>query len=108
MQLLFQMAHLPSAEIAARREAAKQDILSVWETMKGSEVYILQCPCRIDCECMDEDEYPRIVITNCLYVGELDFFFVMQPFKADYGFYVRWHCAYCAEEMACGFPIPMP
>ena len=62
MQLLFQMAHLPSAEIAARREAAKQDILSVWNNMQGCEVYVLQCPCRIDCGCMDEDEFPRIVL----------------------------------------------
>ena len=106
MQLLFQMAHLPEAEIAARRETAKQDILRIWETMKGSEVYIIQCPCLIDCQCMDEDEYPKIVITNCLHVGELDFFYVMQPFKAKYGFSVRWHCDYSVEEMACGFPMP--
>ena len=31
--LLVTMAHLPSAEIAARREAATQDILSVWNTI---------------------------------------------------------------------------
>ena len=99
------MAHLPSAEIAARREAAKQDILIVWNTMQGCEVYVLQCPCRIDCGCMDEDEYPRIVLNNCMWVGELDYFYVIQPFLAMYGFSVIWHCDDCQSEMACGFPM---
>ena len=72
--LLVTMAHLPSAEIAARREAATQDILSVWNTIQGAEWYSLQCPCRIDCGCMPEDEVPRIVLNNCMYVGELDYF----------------------------------
>ena len=83
------MAHLPSAEIAARREAATQDILSVWNTMQGAECYCLQCPSRIDCYCMPEDEVPWIVLNKCMYVGELDYFFVTQPFQATYGFKVR-------------------
>ena len=99
------MAHLPGAEIAARREAATQDILSVWSQMQGAQIYALQCPCRIDCGHMPENEVPRIVINNCLYVGELDYFFVTQPFLATYGFKVRWHCDECQEEMACGFPM---
>ena len=70
------MAHLPSAEIAARREAAKEDILSVWNTMQGAEWYALMCPCCIDCGCMPEEEIPRIVLNNCMFVGELDYFFV--------------------------------
>ena len=73
------MANLPRAEIAARREAATQDILSVWSQMQGAKIYALQCPCRIDCGHMPEDEVPRIVINNCLYVGELDYFVVTQP-----------------------------
>ena len=103
--LLVTMAHLPSAEIAARREAAIQDLLSVWNTMQGAEWYALQCPCRIDCGCMPEDEVPRIVLNNCMYVGELDYFFVTQPFQTVYGFKVRWHCDECESEMACGFPM---
>ena len=94
------MAHLPSAEIAARREAATQDILSVWNTIQGAEWYSLQCPCRIDCGCMPEDEVPRIVLNNCMYVGELDYFFVTQHFEATYGFRVRWHCDEFESEMA--------
>ena len=78
--LLVTMAHLPAAEIAARREAATLDILSVWNTMQGAEWYSLQCPCRIDCGCMPEDEVPRIVLNNCMYVGELDYFFVTRAF----------------------------
>ena len=99
------MAHLPSAEIAARREAATQDIISVWNTIHRAEWYCLQCPCRIDCGCMPEDEVPRIVRNNCMYVGELDYFFVTQPLQAIYGFKVRWHCYECESETACGFPM---
>ena len=99
------MAHLPNAEIVARRTAAKQDIISVWQGMKGHEWYAIQCPCRPDCGCMPHDEIPRIVLTNCLYVGEMDFFFVEQPFQATHGFKVRWHCDECISELACGFPM---
>ena len=98
------MAHLPSAEIAARRQAATQEIIDEWQTMKGSEWYAIQCPCRIDCFCMPQQEVPRIVLNNCMFVGELDYFFVSQPFQAAYGFRVRWHCDECESEMACGFP----
>ena len=98
------MAHLPSAEIAARRQAATQDIIEEWQTMQGSEWYAIQCPCRIDCLCMPQQEVPRIVLNNCMYVGELDYFIVTQPFQAAYGFTVTWHCDICQSEMACGFP----
>ena len=99
------MSHLPSAEIAARREAATDDIISVWKTIKGSQWYALQCPCYIDCGCMSIEEMPRIVLNNCLYVGELDQFFVNQPFVEEYNFRVRWHCEICEGELACGFPM---
>ena len=99
------MAHLPSAEIQARRAHATEDIIQEWQTMQGAEWYALQCPCRPDCECMPHNEVPRIVLSQCMYVGELDFFFVEQPFLATYGFRVRWHCDECESEMACGFPM---
>ena len=83
------MAHLPAAEIAARREAATLDILRVWKTMQGANWYSLQCPCKLDCGCMPEDEVPRIVLNFCMYPGEFDYFFVIQPFEATYGFKVR-------------------
>ena len=98
------MAHLPSAEIAARRQAATQDIIEEWQTMQGSEWYAIQCPCRIDCLCMPQQEVPRIVLNNCMYVGELDYFVATQPFQAAYGFTVTFHCDICQSEMACGFP----
>ena len=99
------MAHLPQAELDARHAAAKQDILSVWQTMQGAEWYAIQCPCRPDCFCMPVEEVPRIVLSNCMYVGELDNFFVDQPFLPTYNFRVRWHCDECEAEMACGFPM---
>ena len=99
------MAHLPSAEIEARRQHASQDIIQEWQSKQGLAWYAIQCPCRPDCGCMPHDEVPRIVLAQCLYVGELDFFFVQQPFLATYGFRVRWHCDECHGEMACGFPM---
>ena len=99
------MAHLPRAEIAARREAATQDILSIWNTMQGAKIYALQCPCKIDCGCMPEDQVPRIIMNNCMFVGELGYFYVTQHFLDTYGFRVTWHCDDCKEEMACGFPM---
>ena len=67
------MAHLPQAEILARRQHATQDILQEWQTMQGAEWYALQCPCRLDSGCMPYDEIPHIVLSSCMYVGELDF-----------------------------------
>ena len=100
------MAHLPSAEIQARRGQATQRIIQEWENVRGAPWYAIMCPCSIDCFCMPINEVPRLVLTQCLYVGELDFFFVTQPFHSEYGFRVRWHCDECMNEMACGFPMP--
>ena len=94
------MAHLPAAEIQARRNAAINEILEEWQG--NSEVAIL-CPCRIACNCMAVTEVERIILSFCLYPGELDYFYT-QPFNATHGFKVRWHCDQCQEEMACGFP----
>ena len=99
------MAHLPQAEILARRQHASLDIVHEWETMQGAEWYALQCPCLTDCMCMPHNEVPRIILSQCLYVGELDYFFVEQPFQHVYGFRVRWHCDECEAELACGFPL---
>ena len=99
------MAHLPHAEIEARHAAVKQDILSVWQEIQGPQWCVTQCPCQPDCFCMPAEEVPRIVMSNCLYVGELDRLFVQQPFLATHGFKVRWHCDTCESEMACGFPM---
>ena len=99
------MAHLPAAVINARRQHATQYIINEWETMIDADWYAIMCPCNIECGCMPLDEIPRIVLSQCLYVGELDYFFVTQPFLADHGFRVRWHCDSCLSEMACGFPV---
>ena len=80
------MAHLPSAEIQARRQHATQDIIQEWTTMQGAEWYAVQCPCRPDCEHMLYYEVPRIILSQCMWVGELDYFFVQQLFLATYGF----------------------
>ena len=56
------MAHFPQAELNARHEAAKSDILSEWQSIQGAQWYAVQCPCRPDCGCMPQDEVPRIVL----------------------------------------------
>ncbi|CAL4078754.1 unnamed protein product [Meganyctiphanes norvegica] len=99
------MAHLPANELANRRLEAFQDILDEWHTVQGNEWYAIQCPCRPDCGHMPPHEIPRLILSSCLYVGELDYFFVEQPFLDLYGFRVRWHCDECQAEMACGFPF---
>ena len=68
------MAHMSSSQIAARRQEATSSILSMWENMRGAESYALQCPCVIDCGCMPHYQVPRIVLKDCLYVEELDYF----------------------------------
>jgi len=98
------MAHLPNAEIEARRNAASQDIIKEWQANQGFELYAIQCPCRIDCRCIPEDEIPRLILSNCLYPGECDYYFVTQPFKDTYGFKVMWHCDACHGELCCGEP----
>ena len=59
----------------------------------------------IDCGCMPHYEVPQIVLKDCMYVGELDYFVVKQPFKEQHGFRVSWFCDSCQSEMACGLPI---
>ena len=101
------MAHLPPAELEAGFNHAKADLLIARQELEGplSDWYIILCPCRIDCSCINEEEVPRLVLSQCIYVGELDRFFVHQPFVEDYGFRVMWHCDICQKELACGFPM---
>ena len=99
------MAHLPTAEITARRQHATQDKIQEWTSNQWAKWYAVQCPCCPDCGHMPENEVPRIVLSQCMYVGELDYFFVVQPFLANYGFRVRWHCDECDSQLACGFPM---
>ena len=59
------MAHLPNAEIVARRTAATQDIISVWQGMQGHEWYVVQCPCRLDvdaCQMMKSPELSLVIV----------------------------------------------
>ena len=101
------MAHLPPILIAQRRTQLYQELLALWQPLHGQEWYALMCPCNIDCRCMPEEEVPRMKVDLCYYPGELDYFFVRQPFQQLYNFRVRWHCDECHSEMACGDPTPI-
>merc|ERR1711942_306695 len=85
------MAHLPPAALEERRLIASARILSVAAQHSGHEWYALTCPCNIDCGHMPQHEIPRIMLPMCYHLGELDFFFVVQPFLATHNFKVRWH-----------------
>ena len=102
------MTHLSPAALASRRTAASIRIVSLWAHMQGSDLYGLQCPCLLQCLCNGEEAAPRLVLGSCLYPGELDYFIVMQPFLAQYGFNVTWFCNICNAELACGFPQAAP
>ena len=93
---------LSHEQIIQRRQEAIDDILVEWSPVRGAQSYIIQCPCQIDCFCNNEQN-PHITLRNCLYVGELDFFEVHQPF-IDIGFFIYCHCNVCRDEMACGKP----
>ena len=66
------MAHLSSYEVQARRIPIIQDIMAAVAINPGFELYYLQCSYKLDCGC--EPEVPKIILKNCFYPGELDFF----------------------------------
>ena len=82
------MAHLPSVEIQVRRQGTSQEIIAEWQVQDRPNWVAIQCPCRIDCGCIPLNQVARIVISNCLYVGELDYYYVTHTFMATYGFRV--------------------
>ena len=103
------MAHLPQAQILAHRAAAKQEILSQWENNQGYTWYALSCPCvggNFGCNHQPEDEVPRILLSTCLFVGELDALMV-EDYFIEYGFKVMWLSIECQTEFACGIPLGM-
>ena len=102
------MAHLPRSEILARHQAVIMDIVSEWQKNPGWQEYMISCPCFHEPACdhgLSEDFLPRIIIKNCLYIGELDKLFVEQPLLEQHGFKVTWICYECHTEYACGFPM---
>ena len=102
------MAHLSDQELNVRGNQLSQEMLTLWETQQGQDWYVMQCPCLIDCGHMPPDEIPRLRISFCPYPGEMDFFFMKQPFLQEFGFRVRWHCDEegCLAEQSCG-TMPM-
>ena len=102
------MSFLPEWVINQRRDDLTKEIVTLYhdlpDNLQNLEWYGLMCPCDIDCLHMPFDEVPRIRLAGCYFAGELDFFFVNQPFLDILGFKVRWHCDECHEEIACGCP----
>ena len=98
-------AVLSHKQIVQRRQETMAHILSTWEQIQGAYSYTIQCPCEIDCDCIiAQNDSPRITLPRCLYVGELDYFIVEQPFRELYGFEISWYCNTCDKELACGMP----
>ena len=100
------MADLPPQVVQQRREIIANAILAFNAINPGHDYYAVVCPCNINCGHMPEDEIPRIMLAQCYYPGEYDYFFVEQPFFPTHKFKVRWHCDECHAELACGTPFP--
>ena len=98
------MSYLPTEVIEQRRNQLCAELLNLWHPLQGKQWYAIMCPCNIDCLHMPEDKVPRLRISACYFPGELDYFFVHQPYFEQYGFKVRWHCDDCPQEMDCGMP----
>ena len=101
------MTHLPPQVIEQRISQLSGKMLALWQPQQGQTRYAMMCPSDIDCHHMPEEEVPRLRISRCYFPGELDYFFVTQPFLQLYGFQVRWHCDECNAEMSCGTPGPI-
>ena len=104
VQYNFRMAHLNTAQIQARRQRVREEVLAAIEDLPARPWYALQCKCGIDCLCMPYDDVPRIRLSFCLYPGEFDYYFTENPFFPEYAFRLRWHCDTCTSEMGCGTP----
>jgi len=61
------MSHLPKAEIAIQRGAARSEILAGTAEYPRRTWYALMCPCNIDWGHMPHDEVPRIKLSTFLY-----------------------------------------
>merc|ERR1712030_13578 len=80
------MAHLSVAEVDARRATASIEIIAGAAQYPGYTWYVIVCPCNINCGHMPTHKVPRIMLSRCMYPGELDFFFTQQPFWTAYNF----------------------
>ena len=101
------MAMLTPQVITQRRLLLSHKILALWQPLQGQDWYTMMCPCDIDYGHMPVQEVPRLRLPTCHFPGEMDYFFVRQPFLQQYGFRVRWHCDECHREMSCGAPRPI-
>ena len=108
------MAFLQELVIYQRRENLTKEIVALYHNLEDSlqnlEWYGLMCLCNIDCNHMPLDEIPRLRVAACHFPGEMDYYFVEQPFLDTLGIKIRWHCDECHEAIACGSPneIIMP
>ena len=108
------MAFLPDVVIHQRRRNLTREIVALYHYLEDSlqnlEWYGLMCPCNIDCHHMPLDEIPRLRVAACYFPGEMDYYFVEQPFLDTLGIKICWHCDECQEAIACGSPneIIMP
>ena len=100
------MAHLPPQVVQQRRDIIANAILAFNAINPGYEWYAMICPCDLNCGHMPADEIPRIMLPQCYYPGEYDYYFVKQPFFKSHKFKVRWHCDECHAELCCATPFP--
>ena len=95
---------LTQAQITAHWAISNANIIRECETMPGYLEYKLACKCIINnCNHMEGINIcPVIKLDRCLRLGELDNYYVVQPFVSEYGFTLFWHCKHCNAELCCG------
>ena len=68
------MLDLPQQVLQERRETMTNAILEYNALYPGHAWYALVCPCNLNCGHMPQEEIPRIMLPECYYPGEYDFF----------------------------------
>ena len=95
---------LSEEEVQSRKEMMHNEILALWSAIPGYHTYYVQCRCAFDCDCVGDNEIPRLRLSACYYYAEFNILLIEQPFVEVQGFHIFWSCVgyECENEFACG------
>ena len=77
---------LSEEEVQSRKEMMHNEILALWSAIPGYHTYYVQCRCAFDCDCVGDNEIPRLRLSACYYYAEFNILLIEQPFVAVQGF----------------------
>ena len=95
---------LSEEEVQSRKEMMHNEILALWSAIPGYHTYYVQCRCAFDCDCVGDNEIPRLRLSTCYYYAEFNILLIEQPFVEEQGFHIFWNCVgyECENDFACG------